>query len=313
VLKWIVGVVTLLVLAPLGTFAFEAFYAQRADYLWSPNIAEPAFVDRHPVVSFDSAHHNASAISFAGRYWQFGNLLRADGYAVVDGNEKFTAKSLQGADVLVIANAAGSAKFQVFGINLPFVEEGDRAAPAFTADEIDAVRAWVERGGALLLIADHAPFGAAAEAMGAAFGVKMNKGYVDVPGENPDPLLFSRTNDRLGNHPILNGSTGTDRVSTVMTYTGQSLDGPPDASILLRLPPNAIENVPDNRGEWTEFKAGAAQGLAFEFGKGRVVVLGEAAVATAQVDNLKPFGMNVPGNDNKQFVRNIMRWLARDL
>jgi hypothetical protein len=57
--------------------------------------------------------------------------------------------------------------------------------------------------------------------------------------------------------------------------------------------------------------AGRAQGLALEFGKGRVVVLGEAAMLTAQVA-LRGFrfGMNVPGIDNRQLALNIMHWLS---
>ena len=46
-------------------------------------------------------------------------------------------------------------------------------------------------------------------------------------------------------------------------------------------------------------------------GKGRVVVMGEAAELSAQVvgDNEK-FGMNVPGLDNRQMAINIMHWLS---
>jgi hypothetical protein len=55
---------------------------------------------------------------------------------------------------------------------------------------------------------------------------------------------------------------------------------------------------------------GSSQGLAFTHGKGRVVVLGEAAMITAQkVEELR-FGMQIPGNDNEAFALNIVRWLA---
>ena len=47
-------------------------------------------------------------------------------------------------------------------------------------------------------------------------------------------------------------------------------------------------------------------------GKGRVVVLGEAAMLSAQVTgpDKSPMGMNAPGNDNKQVALNIMHWLS---
>ena len=59
--------------------------------------------------------------------------------------------------------------------------------------------------------------------------------------------------------------------------------------------------------------AGKAQGLAFGWGQGRVVILGEAAMLTAQVDSGVSFGMNSPGNDNRQFALNIMHWLSHRL
>jgi hypothetical protein len=60
---------------------------------------------------------------------------------------------------------------------------------------------------------------------------------------------------------------------------------------------------------------GRAQGLAFALGKGRVVVLAEAAMMTAQVagPQRKPMGMNVPGSDDRQFALNTVRWLGRAL
>ncbi|HXG57899.1 MAG TPA: DUF4350 domain-containing protein [Thermoanaerobaculia bacterium] len=293
-------------LAPPLVFLGAAFFrAQRADYGWRPPFETPSFPDRHPRVLFDEGHCNASSVGFAGRYWPFGRLLRADGYELMRGTDPFTPALLEKVQVLVIANASGAPKRQFFGINIPGKSVRKRSDPAFTAAEIEAVRTWVAGGGSLLLIADHAPFGESASALAAAFGVAMHKGFAGVPGES-DPLLFSAGNGRLGVHPITRG------VRRVVTYTGQSLDGPAGASVLLRLPPTAKESV-EREGTFVELPAGTAQGLAFPFGKGRVVVLGEAAMMTAQVDALRPFGMNVPGNDNVQFARNALRWLARAL
>ena len=56
---------------------------------------------------------------------------------------------------------------------------------------------------------------------------------------------------------------------------------------------------------------GRAQGLALEFGTGRVVVLGEAGMLTAQRDGDERFGMNVSGNDDRQLALNVMHWLSR--
>jgi hypothetical protein len=58
--------------------------------------------------------------------------------------------------------------------------------------------------------------------------------------------------------------------------------------------------------------AGRAQALAFKFGKGRVVVQGEAAMLSAQISGPEKskMGMNVPGNDNRQYALNVMHWLS---
>ncbi len=240
-------------------------------------------------------------------------LLRADGYEVRNGREPFSAERLEGVGVLVIANAAGAPKPQILGINIPVPTKKERSDPAFAAGEIEAVRAWVEQGGSLLLIADHAPFGAASAALAEAFGVKMYEGFAEVPDEVSDPLLFSRENGRLGDHPILSGRGPDSAVQRVTTFTGQSLDGPKESSVLLKLPPSAVEYVSTGADELKPQPAGAAQGLALERGKGRVVVLGEAAMLTAQVASRKPFGMNSPGNDNRQFALNVLHWLSREL
>lgn len=304
-MKTILISVALVLVAGFGGFCLWAYsQSQRADNAWRPAVAQPTYTPRHPSVILDEAHHNIHTLT--GRYRPLARLLTADGYAVAAGREKFSASTLVPGAILIIANAAGSTKPQFLGINLPFLARGRREAPAFTAAEIEAVRQWVEQGGSLLLIADHAPFGESAAKLAEAFGVHMNRGFVDIPGglESSDPLLFSKANGRLGAHAIL------DQIERVMTFTGQSLDGPPSATVLLRLPPNATEAVP-KEGVFKEQPAGAAQGLALAYGKGRVVVLGEAAMLTAQISRGERFGLNTPGNDNVRFALNVMRWLSR--
>jgi hypothetical protein len=309
--RWIARCGALLIAAPVLVFALAALRAQRADYGWSPALARPTFASTKPLVVFDQAHNNASTADWWGRYWPFARLLAADGYDVRKGRRTFAPASLDGAQVLVVVNAAGAPKPQAFGINLPIGTNRDRGQPAFSATEVEVVRRWVEGGGALLLVADHAPMGSASAPLAQAFGVKMHAGFVEVPGENSDPLVFSAENGRLGRHPILSGSGPETAVRRVMTFTGQSLEGPAHATALLQLPAAAIEYAPDASGSnFRERPAGSAQGLAMTYGRGRVVVLGEAAMLTAQVDGGRPFGMNLPDNENKQLALNIMHWLS---
>jgi len=303
--RWVLAALAVPPVLLAGVVAYEVWISQRADYGWRPEIDKPAYVnDGGPTVAMDHAHHNASTANWWGRYWPFGELLRADGYRVRYNTSAFTREMLASTQVLVIANASGGAKPQFMGINLPWGGGGDRSAPAFDAREVVALRDWVANGGRLLLVADHAPFGAANAALASAFGVHMHAGFAEIPGEVSDPLRFTRANGRLDpTHPILAG------VSCVQTFTGQSLDGPADAAVLLRLPRNTVETI-DDHGTLRETKAGAAQGLAFPYGKGRVVVLGEAAMLTAQVADREPFGMQLPDCDNVAFARNVVRWLS---
>ncbi len=297
-------VIAILVLLAVGYLALFPV-GQRADRAFDARVARPAYTARHPVVVFDEAHYNAHSMS--GNFAPFANLLRNDGYQMRKGTQRFTASNLAGIDVLVIVNAAGGSNPKLFGFNLVPLRKGRRDAPAFTADEIAAVRQWVENGGSLLLVADHYPFGTAAAALASAFGITMHCGYTEArqfadPGDSGS-IVFSRQNGLLADSPI------TKDVGRVVTFTGQSLDAP-DAMPLLKLPPDAVEYVPPPP-KFKEQKAGALQGAALSYGRGRVIVLGEAAMITAQISEGQRFGMNYAGAGNRQFVLNAMHWLSR--
>src|SRR5262249_10087719 len=95
----------------------------------------------------------------------------------------------------------------------------------------------------------------------------------------------------------------------ILTFTGQSLKGPEGSVPILRLADTAMDQNPEDEKQVSA--AGRSQGLAMTFGKGRVVVLGEAAQLSAQVFGANgKMGMNYPGSDNRQFALNIMHWLS---
>ena len=286
---------------------------QEPDSTFDAHVARPAFATRHPRVSIDQAHFNFHTMD--GRYAPFAALMKSDGCDVVPGRDRFDARALTGLDVLVIANALGAEA----------MDDTAAAHPAFTAEEIAAVRAWVEAGGALLLIADHSPMGAAAKTLAAAFGVDMRCSYaVDpVQGQKGSEAIVTYVAGKglFTGHPIVRGRDSTETLHRVTTYAGQSLTGPPHSTQLLRFSDQAqdlmvglggYQNV--GKGQRVSAK-GRAQGLAFEYGRGRVVVLGEAALMSAQVFGPKRIrlGMNAPGTDDRQFALNVMRWLGRAL
>lgn len=317
------GLIAALALVLSASFAHSQ--EQFVDPAFSVRVATPAYAANGPRVVIDEAHGNFHTAS--GQYAPFAALLRADGYAVTAGRVAFEAQGLAGIDVLVIANAGSP-------------HGRDTAQPAFTAAEIEAIDQWVRAGGSLLLIADHAPFGIAAEGLATRLGVRFGKGWAferTAAGGLTTQIVYSRENGRLGAHPILAGRSAGEAIQTVKSFTGQSLVGPSGATVLLRLPAEAWE-APD-RGrldasdaalrasgggapalpDRVEPVGGRAQGIAFAHGAGRVVVLGEAGMLSAQLVRLGPdspqmrIGMNVAGFDNRQFALNMLHWLSRAL
>src|SRR5262249_9086295 len=148
----------------------------------------------------------------------FATLLTNDGYRVSANKNKFARSVLEGFDVLVIANAGAAA-----------ANSADRSKPAFTDAECDAVREWCRGGGVLLLIADHAPGGAAAAILSERFGVDMSKGFTADPVNfervvmDASWIRYTRANKNLAEHPITRGRNPSERINTVLTFTGQSL------------------------------------------------------------------------------------------
>lgn len=303
----------------LTAAAPAAAQQQMVDPDFRPTVERPEYWEgRGPVVMIDGAHHNFHRVD--GQYAPFAALLTADGYRVGGGDKAFDQGGLDGVDVLVIANAGA-------------VREPD--GPIFTVSEIEALEAWVRGGGRLLLIADHAPFGAAAEVLAARFGVRMGKGYAFEMTNDVDlTTTMVYPAEALPDHPIIAGRSSDERVEGVTAFTGQSLAGPPGAVVLLPMPAAAREarDVPtlqallerleggaDTEAVLAEMSAPAlpAQGLAFVHGEGRVVVLGEAGMLSAQLVRYPPesgqpdrrFGMNAaPGN--ARFGLNILHWLT---
>jgi len=291
--------------------AATAYGQQVADPNFNTRVADPAFTSTHPRIGIDESHKNFHTKD--GRYKPFAALMAADGFTVAAA-PKFTAGALKAIDILVIANALGN-------------EDWNKPEPAFSVAECDAVRDWVRAGGALLLIADHAPFGDSAALLAQRLGVDMGRGFAADPknsDKNPTLLVFSVENGLLGDHTIIRGRNGRERVRTIVAFTGQSLSVPKDSTALMKLGKDAVEVA--TREELRDFAsgrltgksvAGRAQGIAMALGKGRVAIFGEAAMFSAQVagSGAQAFkmGMNAEGSDDRQFALNVMHWLARAL
>jgi hypothetical protein len=277
----------------------------QGDPKFDPRVFQPAITGRwpKPLVLIDEAHSNLDTAW--GRYRPFADLLRNDGYKVAVNRRKFTWRAFEGARVLVVADALSVTQRLLGAIGL---ERKFRwRADAFDEEETRAVREWVRGGGSLLLIAGRAPYGEAARRLAAQFAVEMSGGSVEDPAQH-DPetgnssfLLFSRANGLLLEHAITRGRGDEEEIHQVLTFGGQALRGPPGSLGFLKLSQTN----------------GAAQGLALEFGAGRVVMLAEDAMLTSLVERSGNkelhLGMSRKGYDNRQLTLNVIHWLTRIL
>jgi hypothetical protein len=296
----------LLPLCALLVLASAFISAQQvADPNFNTKVDRPAYKKKGPKVLFDEAHNNFHTAS--GRYKPFADLITSDGYQVTPNKQKFSAATLKGFDILIIANAMGA----------PQMNTPEASNPAFTAEECDAVRDWIKKGGALLLIADHAPVGGANQILGERFGINMSKQYTadeqnfEKDTQNPGFIVYTRESGRLADHPITRGRNAAERLNKIIAFTGQSLKGPADSFAFMKLADTAQDLMP-GRDSKPVSAAGRSQGIAMKFGKGRAVFLGEAAMLSAQLagPNQSKFGMNRPGIDNRQLALNVVHWLS---
>ena len=285
----------------IGTTAYSQ---QSADPQYRPVVDNPAFTKNFPRVLFDEGHNNAETVN--GRYKPFADLLFSDGYHIVSNRKPFTKESLNTFKVLVIVNPLGAED----------IDDEGADGPAFTAAECDAVANWVNGGGSVLLIVDPGHFATAAEILATKLEVELSKGHTTDPANSdkesndPSALIYSRENKLLLAHPITNGRSDAERLSVVMTFMGQSLKSRAGGEAFLKLGETAVDNV--GSPAKSSSAAGRAQGVAYRLGKGRVVVLGDAAMLSAQItgSDKRPFGMNTPDVDNRQLTLNIMHWLS---
>jgi hypothetical protein len=280
-----------------------------------------------PRICIDGAHHNFHRID--GRYLAFATLLREDGYRVQEILTEFSPETLDECEVLVIANAAAA------------VNAEDRSYPhpsAFSKEEINAVLGWVRAGGGLFLVVDHAPWPGAAADLSVLLGFALFDGYVGagVFGSLDDEAIeeaaeiFDLTPEelrnafggpgKLGQHPILSGSSPREAINSVYTGTGHAFfpSESVDPILTLGVAPGTVMiylHLPEvSQEEWPGFSlSGWLQAGARDFGEGRVVVLGEASTCSAQLAGPQrtPMGMNSPlAKQNAQFCLNVVHWLS---
>lgn len=283
---------------------------QVPDKAFQPEIKSPAFEKgKGPRIGVDSAHNNFHTAT--GRYKSFADLLKRDGYRMVDFEKSFSEKSLKTIDVLVISNPLNERNVSDWSLPTP---------SAFKKEEIAALKSWVTNGGSLFLIADHMPFPGAASELANAFGFTFSNGYAR-PAQSKERGAFGDVfNEKTGliDSEITRGRSDAENVTSVATFGGSAFKAPKEAIGIIKFAPNSISRetkrapgiTPDAPSVSIE---GWYQGAALKLKKGRMVVFGEAAMFSAQLagQTKRPMGMNAPNaKQNGQLLLNSVHWLT---
>jgi hypothetical protein len=274
---------------------------QVADTLFNPEIINPAYAfGKGSIILIDEAHSNFHTAN--GRFRAFADVLRKDGYVVDASKRFFTKEQLIKGKILVISNALHSSNIGKWSLPTP---------SAFSDEEIDAVNTWVKEGGCLFLIADHMPFPGAAEKLAGSFGFKFYNGFARKNGGDD---IFT-TEKGLKSNALTKGRNEHEKVTSVQTFTGQAFEIPKEAEPIVVLNSKYEILMPDVAWEFTKdtptkSAENLVQGAFMRYGKGRVVVFGEAAMFTAQLQGKTKIGMNTrSASQNTQFLLNTIHWL----
>lgn len=316
---------------------------------------DPAYAEgTGPIVCIDKAHFNYHTA--AGIYWPFARLLRDDGIRVSRFRFTFDTGALSDCQILVIANA--QAPDNTIGFGSPSSHWAYPHGTALTSAEIVALISWVERGGALLLIADHAPLPAAVSDLALLLGVHMLDGdALAGERERTDSIVFGTVDEDVwrasdeqlraaagvqllrryrgvpaspgawADHPIVEGRDSDERVEWIVAFGGQAFLASDDWRPISVFGPGAVGLIPLNLNfeadEWGDGPLisieGWLHGATRLLGDGRVAVLGEGGMCTAQFDDLDgelvgpvlPYGFNASyAPQNAQFCLNVVHWLA---
>lgn len=278
---------------------------QVADSTYNPMIENAAYpIDKGPIIFIDEAHHNFHTLS--GRYQAFARLLQKDGYRLERFQEHFTRASLERGEILVISNALHERNIDDWSLPTP---------SAFSAAEIKAVHEWVKNGGSLFLIADHMPMAGAAMDLAASFGFKYYNGFALDTTKPGTPDMFSRAKGTLESNAITNGRSKAERIDSVGTFTGSGFGIPPTAEPILVFNSNFKMLMPQEAWQFAADTPrfpleGLCQLACLKYGKGRIVVSGEAAMFTSQRAGDRSVGLSSPQvPQNQQFLLNIIHWL----
>jgi hypothetical protein len=307
----------LVLLTGLIALAWWRWPVPPADAPYAPAIAAPTWpAGQGPAVLVDNAHWNSATTSRG--FVAFAALAGADGYRVLPDGNSTRAEMLADVRIGVVANPLGLSgllRGLVARLGLPPLTLFDDEA--LWVQEMETVLQWVDNGGSLLMAVDEGPPARAVRGLAVRLGLQIHEGVVTDLGNSepraPERLVFSRENGLIGQHPIVDGDPMHQAVNRVVSVGGGAIAAPAGVDVLLRLSPSAVE-VPALGVSPTEGTPvpGLARAVAFERGRGRVVVVADTSLLTGLLDDQgAAYGLGAEGTQADRFTLAAMRWLAR--
>lgn len=119
----------------------------------------------------------------------------------------------------------------------------------------------------------------------------------------------------LMENELTKGRNDDEKVTSLQTFTGQAFTAPSTATKVVVLDKSYELLLPKIVWEFDNNTAkrsaeNLVQGAFMKYGKGRIVVFGEAAMFTAQSQGARKVGMNAKSaSQNAQFLLNTIHWL----
>lgn len=298
---------TTVILIFISTFSFGQMLN---DSSFDASVSRPMYKKQTgPNILIDAGHHNF--IVEMGLIKPFVDLSRNDGYKPNIDSGVFTTDYLSKYQMLLISPA------------MPFKFGSKKEVTTeitFTSEELAALKDWVNKGGSLIILSEHAPIDKSMTPLLNTFGIQSSIGAV-YDTVNCDTTLkvsyfetilrFTSSNTLLNkNHPLIKGRNKHELVNNIETYTGCALSESNYTNIFKLGSTAGIKKwngiLPSGGGD--------SQCLAGNFGEGKIVALGDCNGFTAMYVNSGGkkllAGMQVKEYDWKQFVLNTLHWLS---
>lgn len=180
--------------------------SQAVDRNWSFQNDSPAWqTGSGPRIVFSTKD---SDFIKTGLHEPLAELARSDGFRTEQSEPPLLPLTLPQNSVLVLIN--------------PYLRDSYRDYPAmlppsvYTEEEIEGIRHWVGAGGALLVIADHAPYGGGSSALAEAFGFSFINGHAIEDAAVLEGLVRVRWGFEAGTglntgHPVTDGAWAATR------------------------------------------------------------------------------------------------------